>query len=76
MAFSLTVLTVTNPATGVPQATANAQTANIDVETLGPKVGGHVPAFDLKDQDGKARTLDSIMGPKGAMLVFFRSADW
>ena len=32
--------------------------------------------FRLTDQNGKSWTLPSIMGPKGAMLVFFRSADW
>jgi cytochrome oxidase Cu insertion factor (SCO1/SenC/PrrC family) len=48
----------------------------IDVSALGPQVGERVPDFNLKDQHGQSRTLQSIMGPKGAMLVFFRSADW
>ena len=48
----------------------------IDVSKLGPQVGGRVPDFSLKDQNGKTWTPQSIMGPKGAMLVFFRSADW
>lgn len=48
----------------------------IDLSKLGPKVGERVPDFRLTDQDGKTWTRDSIMGPKGAMLVFFRSADW
>ena len=48
----------------------------IDVSKLGPQVGEHVPDFSLKDQTGKVWTLQSIMGPKGAMLVFVRSADW
>jgi len=47
-----------------------------DVSKLGPQVGERVPDFSLTDQNGKAWTLQSIMGPKGAMLVFFRSADW
>ncbi len=55
-----------------PQAAANV----VDVETVGPKVGEPVPDFSLPDQHGTARTLKSIMGPKGAILVFFRSADW
>ena len=38
--------------------------------------GERVPDFSLKDQSGKVWTLKSIMGPKGAMLVFVRSADW
>jgi len=48
----------------------------IDVSKLGPQVGEHVPDFTLKDQNGKTWTLQSIMGPKGVMLVFYRSADW
>ncbi len=50
--------------------------AKIDVSKLGPQVGERVPDFSLKDQNGKMWTLQSIMGPKGAMLVFYRSADW
>ena len=48
----------------------------IDVSKLGPQVGERVPDFSLPDQNGKTQTLQSIMGPKGAMLVFIRSADW
>jgi hypothetical protein len=42
----------------------------------GPEVGQRVPAFSATDQSGRTQTLQSIMGSKGAMLVFFRSADW
>ncbi|HUA17166.1 MAG TPA: hypothetical protein VMB25_00385 [Bryobacteraceae bacterium] len=42
----------------------------------GPAIGSRMPAFDLKDQSGKAHTLESLLGPKGAVIVFFRSADW
>ena len=48
----------------------------IDVSRLGPQVGESVPGFSLKDQNGKLWTPQSVMGPKGAMIVFFRSADW
>jgi hypothetical protein len=48
----------------------------VDVSKLGPQVGEQVPDFSLTDQTGKTWTLQSIMGPKGAMLVFIRSADW
>jgi cytochrome oxidase Cu insertion factor (SCO1/SenC/PrrC family) len=48
----------------------------IDVSKLGPQVGDRVPDFSLKDQNGNTQTLESIMGSKGAMLVFIRSADW
>ncbi|MGA2195258.1 MAG: hypothetical protein ABSH40_08305 [Bryobacteraceae bacterium] len=42
----------------------------------GPNVGEPVPDFRLQDQNGAAQTLHSILGPKGALLVFYRSADW
>ncbi|HIE94547.1 MAG TPA: aldehyde dehydrogenase family protein, partial [Acidobacteria bacterium] len=47
-----------------------------DVDQFGPQVGDVVPAFSLPDQSGQAQTVESIMGPQGAMLVFSRSADW
>jgi hypothetical protein len=47
-----------------------------DVQKLGPQVGSRVPDFMLLDQKGQSRTLASLMGPKGLMLVFNRSADW
>jgi hypothetical protein len=61
------------------QVSAMAQTLprqKIDVSKLGPQVRERVPDFSLPDQNGKMQTLQSIMGPKGAMLVFIRSADW
>jgi peroxiredoxin len=47
-----------------------------DVQKLGPQVGARVPNFTLLDQKGQSRTLASLMGPKGLMLIFYRSADW
>jgi len=48
----------------------------LDLQTLGPQVGARVPDFSLSDQHGVTRTLRSTFGPKGVVLVFFRSADW
>lgn len=59
-----------------PDPAAPQPRQKIDVSKLGPQVGQRVPGFSLKDQTGKVQTLRSVMGPKGAMLVFFRSADW
>jgi hypothetical protein len=50
--------------------------ARVDVSRLGPQVGERVPDFSLPDQTGRVRDLQSIMGPRGAMIVFLRSADW
>ena len=59
-----------------PLAAQQASRTKIDVSALGPQVGERVADFSLPDQTGSTRTLQSIMGPKGAMLVFIRSADW
>jgi hypothetical protein len=42
----------------------------------GPAVGSLAPAFEARDQNGQSHTLQSLLGPKGAIVVFFRSADW
>jgi hypothetical protein len=55
---------------------AQQASQKVDVSRLGPQVGQVVPDFRLQDAQGKLWTRDSIMGPKGAMLVFSRSADW
>ena len=60
----------------IPLQAQQASPEKIDVSKLGPQVGQQVPDFSLTDQYGATRNLTSIMGPKGAMLVFIRSADW
>jgi peroxiredoxin len=50
--------------------------APLDVQKIGPQVGEQAPEFSLVDQHGTARTLKSLAGKNGLMLVFFRSADW
>jgi hypothetical protein len=57
-------------------AQAQQPSQKIDVSRLGPQVGEVVSDFRLQDAQGKVWTRDSIMGSKGAMLVFSRSADW
>lgn len=57
-------------------AAAAAQGPLPDVERFGPQVGEAVPGFELADQHGEQRDLESLAGPNGTMLVFSRSADW
>ncbi len=58
-------------------AFASAQQAQtVDVTTLGPQIGQKAIGFQLPDQRGRTQTLASVAGPKGTMLVFFRSSDW
>lgn len=68
--FVLALMAVSSPAQTQPSRTP------VDLSSLGPQVGERVPDFSLRDQAGKTWTLSSISGPKGAMLVFYRSADW
>ena len=48
---------------------------DVDIQT-GPEVGKKIPSFNAKDQDGKTWDFDRLKGPKGAVLLFYRSADW
>ena len=61
---------------GVRSIGAQQDAAKVDIQRLGPQVGERAPDFQLQDQFGRTWTRDSIMGPKGAILVFFRSANW
>ena len=63
-------------ATSASMLVAQSPGQKIDLSKLGPQVGERIPDFSLRDQNGKPWNLQSIMGPKGAMLVFYRSADW
>jgi peroxiredoxin len=61
---------------GAQMVVETQETYRIDVSTLGPQVGEPVPDFRLPDQTGTVRTLQSIMGRRGAVIVFVRSTDW
>ena len=39
-------------------------------------VGAKAPDFAAHDQFGHGQTLQSLAGPNGLVLLFFRSADW
>lgn len=74
--FGVLLLAVAWLPAGLLSVGAPQVPAQVAIQPLGPQVGERVPDFQLQDQFGKTWTRDSIMGPKGAMLVFFRSADW
>ncbi len=59
-----------------PQLWSTFVAAQNDGITTGPPIGAKVPDFSLPDQNGKTRSLKGLMGPKGLLLVFLRSADW
>jgi hypothetical protein len=43
---------------------------------IGLAAGQKAPAFSARDQFGAQQTLETLKGPKGTVLLFFRSADW
>jgi len=44
--------------------------------SIGLTVGQKAPAFSARDQFGQVQSLDTLKGPNGTVLLFFRSADW
>ena len=57
-------------------ASATLASVQPNLDAVGPKVGVAVPEFQGVDQFGRSQTLQSVLGPEGAMIVFYRSADW
>ena len=43
---------------------------------IGIRAGQKAPDFSAFDQFGKTETLDTLRGPNGTVLLFYRSADW
>ena len=52
------------------------QLTSIELMSIGLAVGEKAPAFSLHDEFGRVQTLDTLKGPNGTVLLFFRSADW
>jgi len=44
--------------------------------SIGLAIGQKAPDFSARDQFGRQQTLDTLKGPKGTILLLFRSADW
>ena len=79
LTLTASVVSGTSPSLALERAqseTGDAGRTRLDLSKLGPQVGERVPDFSLQDQAGKTWTRQSIMGQNGAMLVFYRSADW
>ena len=49
---------------------------SIELMSIGLAVGQKAPAFSIRDQFGRAQTLETLKGTNGTVLLFFRSADW
>ena len=52
------------------------QVTSAEPMAIGLTVGQKAPNFSARDEFGRVQTLESLKGPNGTVLLFFRSADW
>ena len=52
------------------------QVTSTEPMSIGLAVGQKAPTFSARDEFGHVQTLESLKGPNGTVLLFFRSADW
>ena len=52
------------------------QVISTEPMAIGLAVGQKAPNFSARDEFGRVQTLESLKGPNGTVLLFFRSADW
>jgi len=64
--------------TGLVAALTLSMAASAEAQThsLGPAVGATVPAISAFDETGATRTLASLSGEQGTVLLVTRAADW
>jgi cytochrome oxidase Cu insertion factor (SCO1/SenC/PrrC family) len=54
----------------------NTSTNRALAPSVGLEIGQQAPTFALPDQFGHEHTNETLKGPKGTVILFFRSADW
>jgi len=57
-------------------AQESRRTSDAVARPIGLEIGQQAPAFALMDQFGREQSNKTLKGPKGTVLLFFRSADW
>lgn len=57
-------------------AIATLAAAPVLAQIPGPAIGSTAPKLEAVSSEGKAVGLADVAGPKGTVLVFFRSAKW
>lgn len=62
--------------TGTLEGNTIHVTSLVPQVSVGLAVGQKAPEFSARDQFGRLQTLQTLQGPKGTVLLFFRSADW
>ena len=50
--------------------------SSLELMSIGLAVGQKAPLFSARDQNGGMQSLETLKGPRGTVLLFFRSADW
>lgn len=54
--------------------TVGAVGCALAADDFGPPTGARLPAFSLPDQNGRMHSSRSLLGPKGAAILFYESA--
>ena len=60
----------------VASAQENRPSTGGSAPPIGLEIGQRPPEFSLLDQFGREQSNETLKGPKGAIVLFFRSADW
>ena len=74
--FTAVLLTAVAFTALAPADRPRANQSHAGLKERGPAVGSKLPQFKARDQFGNEQTPASLVGEKGAVLLFFRSADW
>ena len=61
---------------GLPSGQEKPSTNQAVAPSVGLETGQQAPAFVLSDQFGRQQSNETLKGPNGTVLLFFRSADW
>jgi hypothetical protein len=59
-----------------PWLNAQEDSSAKSTSAVGLPVGQQAPAFSILDQFGHEQSNETLKGPNGTVLLFFRSADW
>ena len=75
MKIGIAVLFLTG-LSAVASTQENPSTNHALAPSVGLEIGQEAPTFALPDQFGHLHTNETLKGPKGTVILFFRSADW
>jgi hypothetical protein len=75
MRFGLAVLLVFI-SFGLANVRDGVTSQEADSPSIGLQIGERAPNFASRDQFGHEQSIETLRGPNGTVLLFFRSADW